>query len=372
MTKISITTVPTYQQQLVNEAVKTHFERFHIDRQITPDTKVLLKPNLLMKRSPEEFTTTHPSIIEAVIIWLEGIGVRHITIADSPGGPYTAGALRGIYQVCGLSEVCSRHHVILNLDTSSRQTPSKNGRIVSSFPLIGPICDADFIIDLCKLKTHAMTGLSGAVKNLFGAVPGLSKPNYHAQFPKITNFSSMLVDLCETVSPHFIIVDAIHSMEGNGPSGGTKRESGLIVASDNPYELDYFLCHLIGADPLKVLTVKESISRGLCRGNLDELNVIGEYTKLKPFLLPKQAAADFSASLPKILRRPMKAFINSFVAAKPKILFEKCIGCGKCAESCPVKTIHIKDKKAVIKYHDCIRCFCCHEMCPVRAIEIRR
>ena len=50
----------------------------------------------------------------------------------------------------------------------------------------------------------------------------------------------------------------------------------------------------------------------------------------------------------------------------------KCIGCGKCAESCPAHTIQILERKAVIAYPNCIRCFCCHEMCPKQAVDIRR
>lgn len=372
MTKISVTQVSNYEQTYVNAAVKTHFERFQLEQKLTPETKVLLKPNLLMKRTPEEFTTTHPAVVEAVIIWLKSVGVKNITLADSPGGPYHTSALKNIYQASGMTKVCERHGVALNYDTSFREVPVKNGKLVSKFPIITPVCEADFIIDLCKLKTHAMTGLSGAVKNLFGTIPGLTKPKYHAQFPDKAHFCSLLIDLCETVSPDFILVDAIQAMEGNGPSGGTKRDSGLLISSTNPYELDYFLCKLIGADPEKILTVKESVKRGLCCTDMSKVDVVGDFAKLSPFILPKEASPDFSASMPKILRKPLTSFVNTFLAAKPRIVADICIGCGKCAESCPENTIRIVDKKAKVNYHRCIRCFCCHEMCPVKAIEIRR
>lgn len=372
MTKISITQTPSYDQPLVNKAVQEHLERFNLLAKLSPDTKVLIKPNLLMKRTPGEFTTTHPSIVEAVIIWLRENGITKITVADSPGGPYTVSALKGIYHASGMADVCQRHNVTLNMDTSSRNLDNKKGKLVKQFPIITPVCDADFIIDICKLKTHAMTGLSGAVKNLFGTIPGLTKPGFHARFPEKAPFCSMLVDLCETIRPGFVLVDAIQAMEGNGPSGGTLRETGLILASDNPYELDYCLCKIIGVAPESILTVKESISRGLCSGDFDRLNLIGALPNLKPFRVPRESSLDFTTFLPPMIRRPVRSFVFHYLSAKPVILIAKCIGCGKCAESCPQKTIQIKSKKAKIQYRNCIRCYCCHEMCPVKAIDIRK
>lgn len=377
MTKISITQTPSYDQPLVNKAVQEHMERFNLRTKLSPDTKVLIKPNLLMKRTPGEFTTTHPSIVEAVIIWLKENGITRITVADSPGGPYTVSALKGIYHASGMTDVCERHNVTLNMDTSSRNLEDRKGkslhhRLVKQFPIITPVCDADFIIDICKLKTHAMTGLSGAVKNLFGTIPGLTKPGFHARFPEKAPFCSMLVDLCETISPDFILVDAIQAMEGNGPSGGTMRETGLILSSDNPYELDYCLCKIMGVNPGSILTVKESITRGLCCGDFNQLQLMGALPDMEPFRVPRESSLDFTTFLPPLIRRPVRAFVFHYLSAKPVILSAKCIGCGKCAESCPQKTIRIESKKAKIYYKNCIRCYCCHEMCPVKAIDIRK
>jgi uncharacterized protein (DUF362 family) len=89
-------------------------------------------------------------------------------------------------------------------------------------------------VDVAKLKTHAMTGLSGAVKNMFGAIPGLLKPEMHCRFPQKEDFSAMLVDLCEAVRPSVCFVDAIVGMEGNGPSGGTPRFVGRLLPRKAP------------------------------------------------------------------------------------------------------------------------------------------
>lgn len=373
MSQISITKNPTYDLDQVTQSVRLHFARFGLDKKLGPQTKVLLKPNLLMKRRPEEFTTTHPALVEGAILVLKEYGVQEITLADSPGGLYTPSALKGIYSTCGMEEVCSRQGVRLNFDTGFQQVHREEGRLVKTFPLINPVCQADFILDLCKLKTHAMTGLSGGVKNLFGTIPGLTKPEFHWRFPEKEQFCSMLIDLCETVKPDFVLVDAVESMEGNGPSGGQKRTPGLILASDQPYDLDFCLCHLIGLDPARVKTVEESVRRGLCCGDLSQIQVLGEPLQPIPdYKLPRDARTDFTSHVPPVLAKPIKKLTQVFLTSHPAVRQKDCIGCGKCAESCPAKTITIENRKAQINLKNCIHCFCCHEMCPVKAIDIRR
>lgn len=370
MNKISVIHTSSYQLTELVNVVRRHFARFHLETRLGANSHVLIKPNLVMKRLPEEFTTTHPALVEAAIICLKELGVQHITLADSPGGPYTEAALKGIYETCGMREVCERQGIVLNMDCRSAERHNPTNRLVKSFLLIQPVHEADFILDICKLKSHAMTGLSGAVKNLFGTVPGLTKPEFHWRFPDKELFSNMLVDLAETVRADFALVDAVEAMEGDGPSGGDKRVVNLTLASDNLFELDYCLCQLIGTDPMGVYTVKASLERGLCEGRAE---VVGDGLHgVAPFRMPHDRGLDFMHKVPKVLHRPAKFLVKQVLTSKPKIREKDCIGCGKCAESCPPHTISIVHRKAVIEYKECIQCFCCHEMCPVKAIDIQR
>lgn len=370
MKQINVKSTENYDLQAMVEVVQAHFDAFAIADRVGMDTRVLIKPNLLMKRTPEEFTTTHPSLVEATIICLKALGVQHIVVADSPGGTYTETALRGIYRTSGMEAVCARQGVTLNQDYSSFERVREENQVVKRFTLIQPIAEADFIIDLCKLKSHAMTGLSGAVKNLFGTIPGLLKPEFHWRFPDKELFCEMLLDLSQTVGADFAIVDAVDAMEGDGPSGGDKRHVGLTVASDDLYALDYYLCQLIGTDPMGIFTVKGAMKRGLCDGNF---TVLGDVVAaIEPFAMPHDKGIDFMGHTPKILRKPAKWITTHWLTSKPVIRTNDCIGCGKCAESCPPKTITLRDRKAIIEYQNCIRCFCCHEMCPVKAIDIKR
>lgn len=369
---ICVTHTDDYEQDKVTAAIKRHFELLGVKERLKPDMKVLLKPNLLMKRRPEEATTTHPSVVLGVIECLMECGITAITIADSPGGPYTRAALSGIYNTCGMKSVVGKSGVSLNLGCDTFERKFENGVVVKSFTLIKPVEEADFIIDIAKLKSHAMTTLSGGVKNLFGTVPGLMKPEFHWRFPDKRNFCEMLVDLCETVSPDLTIIDTIVSMEGDGPSGGTPKSTGMLISGYNPYNIDVTLCQVTGIPDESVFTIVASQQRGFAVKSFSELSVIGDELLIYPdFKKPKVKSHCFTDRLPASLKF-MKPAADKLLTARPVIIKKKCIGCGKCAESCPAHTISFVEKKAVINYSACIKCFCCHEMCPVKAIAIKR
>lgn len=184
----------------------------------------------------------------------------------------------------------------------------------------------------------------------------------------------MLVDLAQTVTPVLTVMDAVESMEGNGPSGGLVRKTGFLIASQNPFCLDRFLCDLIAMTPQQVPTVTESIQRGLCPEKSEDLLILNPDalpTLLRDYRHPQSKTIDFSGNVPSFLQPAVRWTARHLLSPKPIIDTHKCIGCGKCAESCPPHTIQIQNRKAQIQYKNCIRCYCCHEMCPVKAIHIK-
>ena len=214
--------VPDYASAALAAAVEDIFAQSAAARALGPRSRVLVKPNLVAKHAPEKAVTTHPAVLDAVCAALRRRGVESITVADSPGGLYNPAVMKSIYKASGLLAVCERHGALAY--TACEAAPRKtDGVRVKEFSLLRPVLEADFIIDLPKVKTHVMTGMSCAVKNLFGTVPGLQKAEFHMRFPEKEPFGEMLVDLCETVRPQLIIADGVLAMEGDGPAGGTPR-----------------------------------------------------------------------------------------------------------------------------------------------------
>lgn len=363
-----------YAPETMHEAVKKHFDALGLENIIKPETKVMIKPNLLMRASPEAAITTHPEMIAAIIDNLQAMGVREIVIAESSGGAYTKAQLSVIYGACGYKRFENMPGVTLNYDVSFKKVAFPEGNTVREFELISPVFDADFIISAAKLKTHAHTGLSGAVKNLFGTVPGLMKPEFHFRLQEKEPFCDMLIDLCRCVKPSLAIVDAVWSMEGDGPSGGIKKYTGFTAASLDPFKCDLALCGAMGFDPAEAGTVTASINRGFCPASIEELDIVGdtEFIGKFDFVRPRSVNVNFTGRFPKFLAKPIEYIENKMLAPRPKVHTKQCVGCGKCAESCPPKAIDIVERKAVINASECIRCFCCQEMCPIKAITIKR
>lgn len=357
--------------QAASDAIEAIFCQMPAAKRLCENTKVLIKPNLLARHAPIKAVTTHPHVLNGVILALKARGVKNITVADSPGGPVTATLMRGVYSGSGLAEVCKRHGV--NMYTEGKGVDVQtDGMIVKQFNILQPVREADFIINLPKLKTHVLTGFSGAVKNLFGCVPGLQKTEFHMRFPDKKLFADMLIDLCEVISADMHIVDGILSLEGDGPASGMPKKTNVILACENPYNLDLAICRVIGIDAMQTPVPAAAFARGLCANKLDETLLDGDEaakTPFKSFATPKSYT--FIAMLPGILK-PFSKIFTKLTTPRPQVKKAKCIACHKCADICPQHVINFESGKADISYDNCIRCFCCHEICPVRAIDVHR
>ncbi len=342
--------------------------------------RVVIKPNLVMKKSPEAAATTHPAVLEAMIRILKE-SAADIIIAESPGGLYTPQTLGSTYKGCGLYDVAERYGVKLNFDTSSKTVEAPLGKTSKMFDIISPILDADVIVNLAKLKSHSLTGYSGAVKNYFGTVPGVTKFEMHARFPDYNDFSSMLVDLCEmlhSMKPTFNVLDGIMAMEGNGPTGGEPRALGCLISGVNPFTVDIIGTSIIKADG--ILMLEEGGRRGYCPENSDEVSLISDGTvadfTVSDFAKPdtkKKGGSSLLARLPNMFG----GRLNAWFQPRPVINKKLCVGCGECEKSCPKHTIEIRKtsngkKQAYIIDDKCIKCYCCQELCPLKAVNIKK
>lgn len=360
---------------LVESVIKLHFDYLDLKSKISAGSKVFLKLNLLMKKSPDTAVITHPCVVVGIIRNLKAMGVEDIVVGDSPGGPFTVNMLKSIYSTAGLVDMAEKENVKLNYNVNSSTVPAeKNSLNIRNFDIIDAALQCDFIINVCKLKTHGMMTLSGAVKNMFGVIPGLTKPEYHMRYPDTNDFAEMLVELNRTVNPYVTFVDAIDAMEGDGPSGGNVKHVGLLLSGYNQYNVDIALCDIVGIEPDSVPTANIAINKELCPRSIEDIDVIGDYKgDTQRFKLPNSVkSVSFIDFVPSFLKGPFRVVSDVLLKPKPLVKKDKCIGCGKCAESCPAKTIEIIDRKAIINYKNCIKCYCCHEMCPVTAIDFKR
>ncbi len=370
---VHITGCDSYDTDLLCSILRESFAVLGITDDLIRGKKVCLKPNLVLAKKPEYAATTHPAFVSAAARVLAEMGAEDIVLADSPGGPYNAANLGNVYRVCEMNSAQSEK---LRLNDDFTFTDALAGGVkLKKFHIISAVQNADVIVDLCKLKTHSLTRLSCATKNLFGIIPGVEKFEMHSTYPEIADFSEMLVDLSSYVLENktFIaLCDAVLSMEGNGPTHGVPKKTGMILVSRSPYSLDVIGECIIGAVG-ETVHLDCASKRGFMPRDYKDIDVIGmtDYPTFE-FVRPDADAGYILKNLPNLFGGRLAKMFET----KPDINLKKCVGCGICSSSCPRHTITIENKKskkyAKIDRSDCIRCFCCQELCPIGAVGIKQ
>ena len=364
--EVSLAKCTSYNDKEVESALRKAIGAVTDLSYITEGTKVVIKPNLVSFLPPDKAATSHPVVLNALIRILNEKGAK-ITVGDSPGGLFNSVYVNRVYKATGMNNI---EGAVLNRNFSQSVHHSDSALRAREFAYTSYLDDADVIINLCKLKTHGMMGMSNAVKNMFGIIPGTVKPEFHFKFPNHNDFADMLIDLNESFRPALCICDAVTGMEGNGPTSGTPRDIGLIAASENPYKLDLVCAKIIGLEKDNVPTLKRSFERGLApsdagqvvtEGDINDF-IIGDFE-----LIPRKSITfnDAGGSI-------MAGIIRKCMCSRPALLKHKCIGCGECFRICPAKAIEMKNNLPVIDRSKCIYCFCCQEFCPEGAMHVKR
>ena len=334
---------------------------------------VVIKANLVSAMKPDEAGTTHPVLLSALTELLCEKGAK-VIIGDSPGGLYNSAFVGRVYNATGMHET-EKYGASLNDDYSQSSAEFPEGKVLHSFTYTGYLDKADVIINFCKLKSHGMMGMSCAAKNMFGTVPGVIKPEYHFRFPKYEDFADMIVDLDEYFHPALSICDAVVGMEGNGPTAGTPKKIGCLIASPSPHALDMVAAKLLGFDREELPILNAAYLRGMIPEKVEELTLYGSLDGLVVTdfeRVVERKSLQFSGNGKGVFKKLRGKLLGAMLQTKPKLKKDMCVGCGVCANICPAKAIKIVKKKAIIDRKACIRCFCCQEFCPKSAMKVHR
>lgn len=377
-TKVALAWCESYDEEDVKEAVGKCFELLGGLDVLLEDcqkkSRLLLKPNLLAKTTPDKACTTHPAVFKAVGRLMQEGGYINLKYGDSPGNPMIK--VEKVADECGIKAVADELMISLGDFNHGSKVDFPGGRVADSFVLCDEVINSDGIINICKMKTHQLEKITGAVKNTFGCVFGINKGASHARFATAEVFAKMLADLNQLVAPKIHIMDGIVAMEGNGPQSGTPVPMNVILVSKDPVALDTVFCHLVDLNPRLVPTNVSCEEQGV--GRCSRISVITDEGEMrceevgvrygnKNFDVER--SADYRGAL-----KPVR-FLAPFLEKRPVVEGKKCVGCGICVRACPLdnKAIEVgADGKAKYTYDRCIKCYCCQEMCPEKAIRVRK
>jgi len=359
--KVALVKCQNYHSDKVGAAVNKAIDLIGgIDSIIKPNSKILVKPNLLMDVKPEDCITTHPRVVEAVVEVLKKTNAK-IFLGDAPSVFGKKNQVDKVYETTGMKDLCQRHNIEL---VYFDKTVVKNG-----LPLTKWIDECDYIVNIPKFKTHGTTTLTASIKNLYGLVMGFHKARLHKEKLRPGDFSKSLVDIFSLAKPVLNVVDAVIGLQGEGPgTSGTRADIELIIASQDAVSVDSILATIMGLFPCDILTTKEAASRKLGVADLQSIEVLGE--ELGEFIKEdfKLPALSFLHRLP----APMLNIAKKLIQFKMQVSGSLCQSCSKCLEICPMNTITWKEKKAFIVNSNCILCACCQEICPHKAISVKK
>lgn len=364
---VAVVRCASYEDATVNRALRAALDLLGGWEPLFPAEGIIyLKPNLAGPFAPERAVTTHPAVVRAVARLLMARG-REVVVGDSPAGPARPGYVNFLHRRTGMEEVARELGLNLDKDLEPVEVKIPQARSLRVLTLNRSLAEAPALLNLPKFKTHLFARLTGAVKNLYGAVSGVMKVAYHTRLKDPQDFMGMLLDLVDYLQPRLSVVDAVVGMEGDGPTWGRPREVGYLLAGMDPLAVDWVMSRMMGfpegAVPLFQIAPPPLVEvRGV---SLDEARVPN-------FRLPSPNTLEDGLEGLSWLPRRVKEYLSREMLPRPAVNPELCVGCGRCEESCPQGAIRLRDGAAVVDLNLCIRCWCCNEVCPQGAVELSR
>ncbi len=324
--------------------------------QIQRKSRVVIKPNLLAPASQDKAIVTHPLIVKAVAEYVLDRGAIP-QISDSTA----VGSFDKVLRDSGIKDALSGLKV--EYKEFKESSIVDVGEPFKKIEIAADALNADVLINLPKLKTHMQMVLTLGVKNLFGCIVGMKKPEWH--FRTGVNremFAQLLVKIYRAVNPSITLMDGILAMEGQGPGKrGEPRYLGVILGSKNAAALDMTVCRMLGISPDTVLTNKFAMEHGLVA---DDIIIDGALPRITDFKLPEITPLVFGPE-------KFHGILRRHLVQRPECDDALCKLCGECWEYCPAKAITHSGKKVRFDYDKCIRCYCCIEVCPHGALSAR-
>lgn len=383
MQRVCLICTDSYDAYAIEKGLEIAWRQLELSDLFKSGERVLIKPNLLSAVDPDAAVTTHPSVFDALAGVLTNPVLNpplQLFYGDSPAHDSPARAAR----ICGLEQVAVRRGIPMADFENSVYREFSESRYIRRLPIARGVMEADALIGLSKFKTHALTGITGAVKNQYGVIPGLKKARYHGTYADLNAFARMLADLTKWLAPRLFVMDAVTVMEGNGPRNGKPRQAGFVLAGTDPVAIDAVMAAITGHDPMHMtifkrwsemeLGVADPAQIEICLIRSDDCTPWQKLTDcLEDLAIVDFHKAAVESSLLTIANRLGGGLMRRFILNRPKINAGKCIRCGQCVMSCPASPKALRQTGRQVpcfNYERCIRCYCCQEICPAAAITV--
>lgn len=253
-------------RELVREAIA---EIGGIEEYVQSGNKVLIKPNICGGNPEIPGTFTDVRIVDELVRMIREQGAESI-VADSDmiwTRFHPVAEAQGWFQWAKDAEV-----PFINLgDTEWVRFDFGKGSAIGKVPVSRELVDADVIISVPTMKTHLLTNITVAMKNMYGTFPEENKAKYHR-----FGIERVVYEVCNAFTPNLTIIDGTVGGEGAGPLSSSPVNSKTIIASNDIVAADAIACRIMGYDPMEVAHIR------LAHGKLGNAEVDFTPDKLSP------------------------------------------------------------------------------------------
>ena len=314
--------------------------------------RILVKPNMLRSANPNECVVTDPRLLKATVSFLLQSGAE-VVVGDNPMPDSKNMNEIEVAESCGFTDAAMGR--FRNIGRYSKKMVC-DGNLLGEWYVSREVLECDMLVSLPKFKTHELTTMTVAIKNHFGIIPGGQKLYIHSSFPRINDFSKVLLEIYQTRPPDIVIVDCLHIVDARG----RKFSPGKIIAGDNGHAVDYACAVMAGVNPYHIPTVR--IARDERLFDPGNIEYCGTVSRIDGYRLPltfplRDTIVEFFA----------RFFYQILLKRVPVIDYARCTRCFSCENVCPPRAI----TKQRIDYRMCIKCYCCLEICPNQAVRIK-
>lgn len=368
MSKVALLKCENYEYDSVLNQIKTAVDLLGgFDSFINKNDKVFIKLNCVGPFAPELGITSHPVFVQAIIRLVKQY-TDDITVGDNPATKDLIFTLKK----CGLYEMLVAEGVKIFNGKANSVIVNDNAKYYRQFEVSKEIVETDVLINAPKLKTHSLTYMTVAQKNLFGFIYGLKKAGWHVKAKNPLEFVEALNDLYGAILNAFAgkkmlhICDGIIGIEGDGPSrAGLTKKAGMIIASADAVSLDRVAVEAVGLNHRDFHMNRIAGERRYGESDIDNITILGnsisDFSEAR-FKAPENRYNSMIFKMLKIKR------LRNMLLEYPIIIPDLCIRCGECVKICPPKVMTFRGKYPAADKAKCIRCWCCTEVCPQNAI----
>ena len=226
-------------------SVRQVIETLQPFKALSPEARVVIKPNIVLSRKRWLGANTRPEIVESLVVLLREQGVRNITIADGSGIGESA---TRAFKICGYTEIADKHGVRLvdiDRDRFIERSTLTDGPF-SKLALSQTVADCDYLINVPVIKAHCQTRVTCSLKNLKGVMPRQLKSSFHG-----ADLERAIAQLAALVTPDFVLADGTYG-DLSSELGGKPVNLGIIAGGRDPLTVDCFAASTLGFSPAAI------------------------------------------------------------------------------------------------------------------------